>query len=249
MEDFDIKRWRDFDYIKTSSLWTAGFSDLSPSDFGIPSFHGRYHPEIPFQMMLRYTKVGDVVWDPFAGGGTTIDVGHLLERKVIANDIFSTREDIICANSMIWRPDILVDLVMLHPPYWSMIKFSDKESDLANAPTLCAYLLNIALIVRNVYESLKDRKYACLVISDLYNGGELLPLGALLYAVFKECSFVLKGKIIKDFGETKGSAKTNAKNKRLWRYRCLKYGLWELGIDEIYIYQKKGDSQDNVGIA
>lgn len=67
----DLANWRSLDRIKTHSLWLTergDFSQLSPSDFGVPEFHGRYHPEIPFQMMSRYVEPGELVWDVFAGG-------------------------------------------------------------------------------------------------------------------------------------------------------------------------------------
>lgn len=238
MNDLDLKHWRDLQHVKTSSIWVGNFSSLRTRDFGISTFHGRYHPEIPYQMMMRYTRPLDLVWDPFAGGGTTIDVARLLNRRCIANDLQSIRSDVIKADSTIWRPDESVQLAILHPPYWQMIRFSEDRSDLSNAETIESFLFKIRQVLDNVYQCLESHRYAVLVISDYYKSGELVPLGSLLYTEFKAAGFKLKGKIIKDFGETRGTETSNAVNANLWRYRCLKFGLWELGIDEIYVYQR-----------
>lgn len=228
--------------IKTHSIWLSKNGDfdlLKVSDFGQKEFHGRFHPEIPYQMMLRYTEQGDLVWDCFAGGGTTIDVGKLLGRRVVANDIFPTRPEIIKKDSRVWHPAEQVDLVILHPPYWKMIKFSEDQRDLCNCDTSSGFIESIGWVIEQVCAVLKPKHYMALVISDVYTGGEQVPLGSLCYPRIVEKGFRLKGKIVKDFGETKGSATTNARTKNLWRYRAVKSGFWELGIDEIWVYQKR----------
>lgn len=46
-----------------------------------------------------YTEPGDLVCDPMAGSGTTIDVCREERRRVIAFDIVPTRKDIIQADA------------------------------------------------------------------------------------------------------------------------------------------------------
>jgi len=238
MNDLNLSDWRNLEHIKTESLWVGNFETLRTKEFGSNSFHGRFIPEIPYQMMLRYTKKGEAVWDCFAGSGTTIDVGKFLGRKVYANDIKSVRPDIIEADSRIWRPPEKVQLIIMHPPYWNIIKFSDNDKDLSNAKSLSEFCNGFEEIVANVSECLCDERMLILVISDVYCKGEQIPLDFCCYSILIKYGYKLKGRIVKDFGETKGSAKTNARLKNLWRYRRLKLGLWELGLDFILVFQK-----------
>ena len=227
--------------ILTKSLWLdEEFKHLKPSDYGLKEFHGRFHPEIPYQMMLRYTKEGETVWDCFAGGGTTIDVGKELGRKVIANDIYPWREDIIVADSRRWCPFESTHLVIMHPPYWDMIKFGESGRDLSSAKSAEEWSLWLGQVVDNVVRVLESGRYLVLVISDVYKDGQQWPLDALAYKQIVQRGFRLKGRIVKNFGETKGTEKSNPSTRNLWRYRAIKFGFWDLGLDWIWVYQKKG---------
>src|SRR5262249_52143311 len=50
-------------------------------------FRGNWSPYIPRNLIIRYTRPGDLVLDPFAGGGTTAIEAKLLGRRCIAGDI------------------------------------------------------------------------------------------------------------------------------------------------------------------
>ncbi len=51
------------------------------------SYRACFKPQLPRFFIERLTKIGDVVYDPFSGRGTTIIEAALLQRNVIANDI------------------------------------------------------------------------------------------------------------------------------------------------------------------
>lgn len=242
MNDLDLSKWREYDYVKTNSIWVDSFSRIPTKDFGSSSFQGRFIPEIPYQMMLRYTRKEEKVWDCFAGGGTTLDVGKMLHRRVYANDVKSTRPDIVQADSRYWSPPEKVQLVIMHPPYWNMVKFTELSEDLGNALSLEKFLKGFEACVQNVASALEDERVLILVISDVYHKGEQIPLDFYCFRVIKRCGFILKGRIVKDFGETRGTEKTQKKFENLWRYRRLKGGFWELGIDHILIFQKKKEA-------
>lgn len=54
--ELDLSNFKNMSHIKTSSMWLGNFSDLKLSEYGDNKFHTRFHPEITYQMMLRYTK-------------------------------------------------------------------------------------------------------------------------------------------------------------------------------------------------
>ena len=51
------------------------------------SYRACFKPQLPRFFIELFTKVGDVVYDPFNGRGTTIVEAALLKRNVIANDV------------------------------------------------------------------------------------------------------------------------------------------------------------------
>ena len=50
-------------------------------------WRGNWSPYIPRNIILRYSKEGDVVLDQFAGGGTTLVEAKLLNRDIIGVDV------------------------------------------------------------------------------------------------------------------------------------------------------------------
>src|ERR1700676_2527862 len=45
------------------------------------SYFGRMPPAVVENLLWAFTEPGDIVVDPFAGGGTTIDVGKAMGRR------------------------------------------------------------------------------------------------------------------------------------------------------------------------
>lgn len=69
--DIDMSNWNDYTEIETDSLWIIDKRDNSGAHSG--HYHGNFVPQIPFQLLSRYTKKGDWVLDPFMGSGTTAE--------------------------------------------------------------------------------------------------------------------------------------------------------------------------------
>jgi len=93
-----------------------------------PLFGTEYPGRIPGQIVQRvlylYTEEGDLVVDPMAGGGTTKDVCHLMNRVCLAYDINPQRGGIIKHDVRNGFPEEArdCDLVFLDPPYWRLEK-------------------------------------------------------------------------------------------------------------------------------
>ena len=94
-------------------------------------------------LLYLYTKPFDVVVDPFAGGGSTIDVCKKRLRRYWVSD----RKPIVEREGEIRQHDITtglpplprwkdVRLVYLDPPYWKQAEgqYGDGETNLANMP-------------------------------------------------------------------------------------------------------------------
>jgi len=87
--DLNMEEWKDLD-INVDSLWLINQRDKSGKHNNI--YHGNFIPQIPYQLISRYTKKSETVLDVFMGSGTTLFVCEDLNRKFIGFDI---NEDII----------------------------------------------------------------------------------------------------------------------------------------------------------
>jgi DNA modification methylase len=82
--DLDINIWKQLN-INTDSLWLINERDKSGKHENI--YHGNFIPQIPNQLISRYTKKSETVFEPFMGSGTTLFECEKLGRKYIGFDI------------------------------------------------------------------------------------------------------------------------------------------------------------------
>ena len=68
-----------------NEFWTA--KQRQSNSIHEISYRACYKPELPNFFIDIFTKEGDVVYDPFAGRGTTLVEAALMNRKIIANDV------------------------------------------------------------------------------------------------------------------------------------------------------------------
>ena len=61
--------WKETD-LNVDSLWIIGERDKSGKHANV--YHGNFVPQIPNQLIRRYTQEGDTVMELFSGGGTTL---------------------------------------------------------------------------------------------------------------------------------------------------------------------------------
>ena len=264
INDINLNRWKEYDDIMTDSLWVLDRRDNSGGHNA--NYWGNFIPQIPNQLIRRYTRKNEWVLDAFLGSGTTLmecrrlnrnGIGIELQPEVVelANKNISNDADIFNIEDNDIRTEIInadavsldyekklkeigidkVQLVILHPPYWNIIKFSENSQDLSNTNTLSDFLLQMGKVVQNVTKVLEDNRYLALVISDKYENGEWIPLGFYTMQEVLKYGYVLKSTIVKNFEETK--AKVN--QKELWRYRALVGGFYVFKHEYIFLFRNR----------
>jgi len=259
INDININRWKEYSDIITDSLWILNKRDSS--GVHTAGYWGNFIPQIPNQMIKRYTKKGEWVLDTFAGCGTTLieaqrlgrnSIGIELQEDVVetSNNLikcepnkFSTVSEVIVGDSteidygtVLEKYDLkTVQLLIMHPPYFDIIKFSKKPQDLSNARSVDDFLGKMSRVVDHVSKFLDRGRYFALVIGDKYSKGEWIPLGFLTMEEIIKRGFILKSIIVKNFEETLG--KRN--QKELWRYRALVGGFYIFKHEYIFLFKKK----------
>ncbi|MBU0998996.1 hypothetical protein KKG24_01660 [Patescibacteria group bacterium] len=238
--DIDLENWKDSE-IWTDSLWIIDKRDKTGKHNGF--YHGNFVPQIPKQLISRYTKKNDIVFDPFVGSGTTAYEAESLNRhfigieiqeelvrnvrgKVDNADYFSelivgdsTKDKIFNKVNKILNnyKKKNVQLAILHPPYADIIKFSNLKEDLSNAKSLKDFLEKFSLVVKNTIKILEKGRYLAIVIGDKYTQGKWVPLGFYCMNEAQKLGLTLKSVIIKNMEGSR--AKQNKEG--IWRYRAL----------------------------
>jgi hypothetical protein len=258
INDINLNQWKKYDDIITDSLWILDKRDNSGAHNA--GYWGNFIPQIPNQFLRRYTKQNEWVLDPFLGSGTTLIECKRLGRNGIGIELlpdvvklaqinisseynkFNTRTEIINADStQLNYVDELkklniesIQFLILHPPYWDIIKFSENPNDLSNASSIDNFLYKLGIVIDKTYDILDNSRYMALVIGDKYSNGEWIPLGFYSMNEVLKRNYILKSVIVKNFEETKG--KIN--QKELWRYRALAGGFYVFKHEYIFLFQK-----------
>ncbi len=122
--------------------------------------HFGHFPKVFMKNLLYYhTNPFDLIYDPFAGSGTTIDACREMFRQCIVSDLNpdKSRPEIFKHDIAGGLPDIpKPDLVFLDPPYWKQAegKYSDNENDLGNMS-----LNGFYSVMYNLFSEIADDEY------------------------------------------------------------------------------------------
>ncbi|CUS80827.1 TRM11 family SAM-dependent methyltransferase, partial [Candidatus Kryptobacter tengchongensis] len=138
---------------------------------------------IIYNLIHRYTEPGDLVCDPMAGSGTTIDVCKEEKRKVIAFDIVPTRSDIIQADARnLPLKDNSVDMIFIDSPYGDNIKYNDHPLNIGHIPASeDKFYDELEKVMVECHRVLKDEKILAWLIGDQWAKGIFIPVGFKVY--------------------------------------------------------------------
>ncbi|MFA6146428.1 MAG: DNA methyltransferase [Patescibacteria group bacterium] len=254
--DLNLDDWKESE-IWTDSLWLISARDKTGKHDGF--YHGNFVPQIPRQLILRYSKKNDVVFDPFVGSGTTAYEAESLGRHFIGIDIQPNLikhiqnkvdnknyfSEFLSADSAHLETlekikEILknkkkknIHLAILHPPYADIIKFSDLKDDLSNAKSLKEFLGKFSAVLKNTIEILEKGRYLAIVIGDKYTQGKWIPLGFYCLNEAQKLGLTLKSIIIKNMEGNR--AKQNKEG--IWRYRALSSDYYIFKHEYILIFK------------
>jgi SAM-dependent methyltransferase len=250
-----IKSWEPTDFrLESTTVWSFKQRGNWATHDG--RYRGNWSPYIPRNLILRYTKPGDLVLDPFVGGGTTAVEAKLLGRRCIARDINPASVEMTLENlrfnlprtlfeeSPIYEPEVSigdarhlegiadnsVDLICAHPPYAGIISYtSGVEGDLSqlDVPEFLHEMRQVAL---ECYRVLKPGSKCAVLIGDARQRKHVIPIGFHTIGVFLEAGFHLKELVIK--------RQHNCRATGFWADRSLEHNFLLLAHEYLPIFEK-----------
>jgi len=179
---------------QTTTLWYHPSQQYGDEVMGDPRFEGRTPAYVIWNLLQRYTREGDLVVDPFCGGGTTLDVAKSLGRTSRGFDLAPAREDIEAADARkLPLESGSADFFFLDPPYSTHIDYA-RDEDAPRAGDIGAldafapeYFEAMQRVFAEVERCLADRRYLAVYVSDSYKKKKgFVGIGAELFQLLKQ---------------------------------------------------------------
>ncbi len=210
------------------------------------SYRGNFAPEIARNMILRYSRKGEIVFDPFCGSGTTLIEAKLLDRKPIGMDI--NKDSVLLswnrldfgksngaklyigdARRMSRIRSDSIDFVLTHPPYANIIRYSRRQGDLSllDRPS---FIREMGQVASEIYRILKPGKFFAMLIGDARAGGKYRPIAYQAMKQVLGAGFSLKEDIIK--------LQWNCSSTGYWRSQSEKYNFHLIMHEHLFVFRK-----------
>ena len=213
-------------------------------------WRGNWSPYIPRNILLRYSKEGDLVLDQFAGGGTTLVEAKLLNRNIIGVDVNDAalarcREKVDFehsgadgkvyihkgdARNLNFLSNESIDLICTHPPYADIIKYSEDIPEDLSLLKVKDFLEEMKKVASECYRVLKKDKFCAVLMGDTRQKGCMIPMSFDVMGVFEDAGFKLKELIIKE--------QHNCKATGYWKTNSVKYNFLLIAHEYLFVFKK-----------
>lgn len=247
------------DFDKYTPEFTTVWSFPERGDWAThnPKYRGNFAPQIPRNVIEMYSEKGDTILDPMVGAGTTLIEAKLLARNALGLDInpqaveltrsalrfkhYPASEQKVKvgdARELSFLKDDSIDLVMTHPPYMDIIKYSDGKipSDISNIGSLPKFCDEIEIIARELFRVLKPNKFCAILIGDTRRGKHYVPLSFYVLQRFLKVGFLLKEDIIK--------VQHNCTSTGRWRAKAQRDKFYLIMHEHLFVFRKAGVGED-----
>jgi DNA modification methylase len=172
--------------LQTTTLWHHPSQQYGEEPMGTPAYPGSTPAYVIWNLITRYTREGDLVVDPFCGGGTTIDVARSLERRALGYDVEPQRGDIFRADARhLPLENGKADFVFMDPPYSTHLEYSGREECIGELDAFTpAYFEAMDEVFAEVDRCLRDRRYLALYCGDSFKKKRgFVGIGATLFTL------------------------------------------------------------------
>ena len=172
--------------IQPTTLWEYPSQDYGDTQQGRAGYKGATPSYIIWNLIRRYTLKNDLVIDPCAGSGTTLDVARDLGRRSLGYDVHPARKDIFRVDARKLPPELTekADFIFIDPPYSTHLDYGPDPRDIGKLDAASgAYYSAMEDVISEMHRVLKPDRYLGLYISDSFIKGKgFHPLGFEIFA-------------------------------------------------------------------
>lgn len=243
--------------LETTTVWS--FPERGNWATHSGNYRGNWAPQIPRNLILRYSKPGDLVLDQMVGSGTTLVECILTGRNCIGVDInpkaieltrqnlnfeqvkegkVSVKTVVGDARNLEFLESESVDLIATHPPYADMIKYSKGriEEDLSNIHSIDKFCEEMRKVAEESFRVLKPGKICAVLIGDTRRRQHYVPLASRTMLEFLKAGFILKEDVIKEQWHCKGTGK--------WQGPSQTYNFLLIMHEHLFVFRKPYKDED-----
>ncbi|HEY1628869.1 MAG TPA: class I SAM-dependent methyltransferase, partial [Tepidisphaeraceae bacterium] len=167
--------------IQPTTLWDYPSQDYGEAQQGVAGFKGATPSYIIWNLLQRYTKEKDLVIDPCAGSGTTLDVARDLNRRALGYDVHPTRKDIFKVDARKLPAELTgkVDFVFIDPPYSTHLDYGPDPRDIGKLDAAGEkYYQAMDQVLGEIHRVLRPGRHMALYVSDSFVKGKgFFPIG------------------------------------------------------------------------
>lgn len=175
--------------LQTTTLWDYPSQNYGGGSQGDTSYRGATPSYVLWNLLQRFTRPGDLVVDPMAGSGTTLDVARECKRRALGYDIEPFRKDIFRADARrLPLEDAKADFVFVDPPYSDHLEYSKNPHCIGRLDAAGSeYWEALRQVVTEVDRVLRPGRYLAFYVSDSFQKARpLVPIGVRLFLLLEE---------------------------------------------------------------
>lgn len=170
--------------IQTTTLWEYPSQHYSEEPQGDPDYPGATPSYVIWNCLVRWTRPKDLVVDPMAGSGTTLDVARDLGRRCLCYDIEPVRKEVFRADARrLPLEDGKADFIFVDPPYSDHIRYSNHPQCIGKIPASePRYFTEMDKVIAEMDRVLRPGRYLAMYVCDSFRKGHpLIPIGFRLF--------------------------------------------------------------------
>ncbi len=218
--------------LESTTLWDYPRQSYGKTQKGNNKYAGVTPAFVIYNMVRRYTEPGDLVLDPMAGSGTTIDVCKEEGRRCIAYDISPTRPDIKQNDARkIPLDGDSVDMVFIDSPYGDNIDYNDKPGNIGKLSAEAdEFYQALDMVMAECYRVLKPGKVLGWLIGDQWVKKKFTPVGFNVYEGLSKYFDTIDIVCV--------ARRSQTSNTGLWHNRALRFNFYLRGFKYLFIMRK-----------
>ena len=231
IDDVDIEE--EIPLVEATTLW-----DFPRQSYGlVPKGNNKYPGVTPaliiYNLVWRYTEIGDLVVDPMCGSGTTIDVCRAEKREAVGLDISppSRHDEIQSDARKLPIKDGCADMVFIDSPYGDNVRYNEHPGCICNISSEKEEFYDeLEKIMIESLRILKEGKVLGWLIGDQWVKEKFTPVGLKVYERLRKHFEPLEIVCV--------TRKGQSSNTGVWYNRARRFNFFLRGFKYLIIVRK-----------